>query len=55
MLTHVNGRTVSSIDAMFDGWQRRAVAALCFGGVALSLWGATSQQTSPPPALGPSF
>ena len=27
---------VSSIETMFDRWQRRAVAAVCFGGVALS-------------------
>jgi len=27
---------VSSIETMFDRWQRRSVAAVCFGGVALS-------------------
>lgn len=36
---------------MFDRWQRRAVAALCFGGVVLSLWGATLAASHP--AAGP--
>ena len=36
---------------MFDRRQRLAVAALCFGGVALSLWGATIAAGRP--AAGP--
>jgi hypothetical protein len=36
---------------MFDRWQRRAVAAVCFGGVALSVWGATLAASHP--AAGP--
>src|SRR5213593_3999400 len=36
---------------MFDRRQRRAVAAVCFGGVVLSLWGATLAASHP--AAGP--
>jgi hypothetical protein len=36
---------------MFDRRQRRAVAAVCFGGVVLSVWGATLAASHP--AAGP--
>jgi uncharacterized membrane protein len=36
---------------MFDRRQRRAVAVVCFGGVLLSLWGATLAASRP--AAGP--
>jgi hypothetical protein len=36
---------------MFDRRQRRAVAVVCFGGVVLSLWGATLAASHP--AAGP--
>lgn len=39
------------IEAMFDRPQRLAVAALCLGGVALSLWGTTLAASHP--AAGP--
>jgi len=44
-------RWVSSLEAMFDRRQRRAVAVVCFGGVLLSLWGATLAASHP--AAGP--
>lgn len=47
MLNHLVKGWGTSIEAMFDRWQRRAVAALCFGGVALSLWGVTLAQSHP--------
>jgi hypothetical protein len=45
------GRWVSSLEAMFDRRQTRAVAVVCFGGDVLSLWGATLAASHP--AAGP--
>ena len=44
-------RWVTCLDAVFDRPLRRIVAALCFGGVVLSLWGATLAASHP--AAGP--
>lgn len=40
---------------MFDRWQRLAVAAVCFGGVVLSLWGATLAASHPAAGPWPAF
>ena len=45
------GNWVTSLNEMFDRPQRRAVAAVCLGGVALSLWGASLAASHP--AAGP--